>query len=153
MVDGMFLDGSSWRHVGWDGAGAELARAIGDLGEEVLAPTAVPGDIGQSDLWELLEHGELRTIWARLEFGTELFDVLPMDGDMTKYLTMRLLRPYVTATVIATIGHDVEWSVDWSGTAGVRAPGYDIDRMVDDLFAGGPAAVAVRTRLVGDRSG
>ncbi len=141
----MFLEGSSWRHVDWDDAGAELARALSDLGEEVLSLTAVPGDIGQSDLWELLEHGNLRTIRARLGLDSELFNVLPMDADVTDYLTMRL-RPYVAASVIETIGHDVEWSVDWSGSAGVGTPGYEIDRMVDDLFAGGPAAVAVRTR-------
>jgi Zn-dependent protease with chaperone function len=146
VVDGMFIEGGTWRHVGWDEAGPELARALGDLGEEVLSLTNVPGDIGKSDLWELLEHKDLRTIRARISLDADLFQILPVEVDVTDFLTMRL-RPYVAAAVIKTIGDDVDWSIDWSGSAGVRTPGHDIDETLNDLFAGGQAAVAARARL------
>ena len=153
VIDGMFMHDSQWRHTDWQDAGSELAAAYSEIGQEVLDLAEIPGDLGASSVWDLLERGDLRTLRARIGLDPEIGPYLPTDDpEVSGFLAMRL-RPYVEGAVIRVIGDTVEWVIDWSGPASVSTPAYDIEQLTDDLFAGGEAAAGVRAQLEADVPG
>ncbi len=137
LTAGMFVQNRSWKYVEWEDAGNHLATAVGDLGDKVLTAVHLPGDLGKSDLWELLRGRDLHT------FHTRLGGPPPRaDDDLAANL-----RPFVEAVVVRGIGDDAGWAVDWSGPAIVATSDHDVRAMTDQLLAGGDAAAAAQKQL------